>query len=136
MKLDSLARLYSSKSDDELLALAAEPESLVEEARRSLEFELRQRNLEKPSPSSVGSTVARPEPPSGITRPLRFASGIAVFLVSVFFGAVSHGAFLYDHRLHLLTPGKFSFLLSLASIVTVLSFVGAYLLVVGAVRSK
>ena len=80
--------------------------------------------------------LARPEPPSGIMRPLRFASGIAVFLVSAFCGAASYGAFLYDHRLHLLTPGNFSFLLGLVSIVTVLSFVGAYLLVVGAIKSK
>ena len=49
---DSFAKVYSSKSDDELLALAVDPGSLVEEANRALEAELERRNLEKPLPLS------------------------------------------------------------------------------------
>ena len=45
MQLDSFVELYSSKTDDELLALASSPESLVEEARPILADELRRRNL-------------------------------------------------------------------------------------------
>ena len=37
--------LYSSKTDDELLALAADLDSLVDEARPVLADELRRRNL-------------------------------------------------------------------------------------------
>jgi hypothetical protein len=45
VQLDSLAQLYSSKTDDELLWLAADPNSLVEEARPILAEELRRRAL-------------------------------------------------------------------------------------------
>lgn len=45
MQLGSLAQLYSSKTDDELLLLAADPNSLVEEARPILVEELRRRAL-------------------------------------------------------------------------------------------
>ena len=65
---DSLVQHYSSKTDDELLALAANPDSLVEEARPLLADELRRRNLDvQPIPTSfdsqktrnLGSTVAK-----------------------------------------------------------------------------
>jgi len=45
VQLDSLAQLYSSKTDDELLLLAADPNALVEEARPILAEELRRRAL-------------------------------------------------------------------------------------------
>jgi hypothetical protein len=43
-----LAQLYSSKTDDELLTLAADPYSLVDEARPILADELHRRNLAQP----------------------------------------------------------------------------------------
>lgn len=45
MEPQSLAQLYSSKTDDELLALAADGDSLSEDARPILESEIRRRNL-------------------------------------------------------------------------------------------
>lgn len=48
MQAGHLAELYSSKTDDELLTLAADPYSLVEEARPILADELRRRNLAQP----------------------------------------------------------------------------------------
>jgi hypothetical protein len=45
-----LAQFYSSKTDDELLTLAADPYSLTEEARKILGEELRRRKLVRPAP--------------------------------------------------------------------------------------
>ena len=55
MQLDSLALFYASKTDDELLALAADLDSLVDEARPVLTDELRRRNLTslQPTPAAV-----------------------------------------------------------------------------------
>jgi len=54
VQLGSLAQLYSSKTDDELLLLAADSRSLIEEARPILAEELRRRNLVlEPAPSAV-----------------------------------------------------------------------------------
>jgi hypothetical protein len=50
VQLDSLALFYASKTDDELLALAADVDSLVDEARLVLTDELRRRNLTSPQP--------------------------------------------------------------------------------------
>lgn len=56
MRRDSLVQLYSSKTDDELLALAANLDSLVEEARPVLADELHRRNLVvQPAPAEVES---------------------------------------------------------------------------------
>jgi len=45
VQFDDLIKVYSSKTDDELLALAAGRDSLLEEARPILEDELRRRSL-------------------------------------------------------------------------------------------
>lgn len=45
MLLEPQAHIYSSKTDDELLVLAADPGSLLETAQRALADELRRRNL-------------------------------------------------------------------------------------------
>jgi hypothetical protein len=56
MLRDSLAKIYLSKSDDELLSLAADPDSLVEEARPILTEELGRRGLTvAPVPAVVES---------------------------------------------------------------------------------
>jgi hypothetical protein len=62
----SLAQLYSSKTDDELLALAADTNSLVEEARPILASEIRRRNLvfqstelERQTPTLQRTAVAK-----------------------------------------------------------------------------
>lgn len=58
MRFDSLEQLYSSKTDDELLALAADQESLLDEARPILGKEIRRRNLVAPLPTEVQSNAA------------------------------------------------------------------------------
>ncbi len=136
MNLYSFAKAYSSKADDELLALAAEPDSLVEEARRVLEVELRRRNLERPLRVGVGPTLARSGSNAKMRRPLHFASGVAVFLVSTLWSVALFGEFVHANRYGLLTLRNSSLLAGLFSIVTVLSFVGAYLLVISAIKSK
>ena len=136
MKPDSFTLAYSSKSDYELLALAAERDSLVEEARRVLNIELRRRNLEGPLPVSAGPTVAGPESHAGIKGPLQLASGVAVFLVSAFWSLAIFGAFVHANRYGLLTVRNSSLLAGLFSLITVLSFVGAFLLILGAIKSK
>jgi hypothetical protein len=59
MLRDSLAQIYLSKSDDELLSLAADPDSLVEEVRPILAEELGRRGLTvAPVPAVVESQAA------------------------------------------------------------------------------
>ncbi len=53
VQLDSFAQLYSSKTDDELIALAADLDSIVDEARPVLADELRRRNLASFQPTSA-----------------------------------------------------------------------------------
>lgn len=61
MQLESLAQLYSSKTDDELIALAADRDSLLEGAQRILIDELRRRNLlEKPLTESASFDALGP----------------------------------------------------------------------------
>ena len=59
MGRQSLAQLYSSKSYDELLALAADPDSLSEDARPILEREIRRRNLLVVTPTDVKPPALR-----------------------------------------------------------------------------
>src|SRR5437899_1597883 len=55
---DSLAQVYSSKNDDELLSLAADPDSLIEEAIPLLAEELGRRGLSvPPAPAVVESQL-------------------------------------------------------------------------------
>jgi hypothetical protein len=55
MLRDSLVQVYVSKSDDELLSLAADPDSLIEQARPILAEELGRRGLAAPAPAVVES---------------------------------------------------------------------------------
>jgi hypothetical protein len=134
---ESFAQVYSSKPDDELLALAADPDCLVEEARRILEAELGRRNLERPVPlGGERSGPTRVETRWGVWRILRIASGLASFVTSALVAVMLFGAFSYAHRYHRLTPPNFLELAILFSVITALSLVGAGLLIVGAVKSK
>jgi hypothetical protein len=133
---ESFAQVYSCKPDDELLGLAADPDSLVEEARRMLEAELERRNLERPFP--LGGERSRPIRVAswGLWRILRLASGLASFVTSALVAVMLFGAFSYVHRYHRLTPRNFLELAILFSVITALSLVGAGLLIVSAVKSK
>jgi hypothetical protein len=75
----SLAQLYSSKTDDELLLLAADPESLVEEARPILAEELRRRNLASSDAKAIDDKV----PALSELAPVRIARGVVVFLLNL-----------------------------------------------------
>jgi hypothetical protein len=61
VKRDSLQDLYSVKSDDELLNLAADEVSLREEAKPLLAAELRRRNLDVSGVSATKPCEAEPE---------------------------------------------------------------------------
>ncbi len=110
MKPDSFTQAYASKSDYELLALAAERDSLVDEARRALDAEIQRRNLEAPAPLITEPVVGRPESHASIRRPLHLASGIAVFLMSAFWSLAVIGSFVHAYRYRLLTVRNFSLL--------------------------
>ena len=71
-----------------------------------------------------------------MNRSLRAASGAAVFLITTFCGAAICGALFYDRHLRLFGIGTFVFAVALVAIVTVLSFVGAYLLIADSIKSK
>src|SRR5258706_12535174 len=73
MLRDSLVQVYLSKSDDELLLLAADPDSLIEEARPVLAEELGRRGLS-----------VTPAPPIVESRPPDFwSSAVGKFFRSV-----------------------------------------------------
>lgn len=135
MNREYFAKPYSSKFDGEPLALASEPDSLVEEARLTLDAELQRRNLERPSLVSAGSTHAATVSHWGSRRAMHLASGVAVFLVSALWAVAIFGAFVNASRHRWLTARNFLVLSGLFSVVTVLSFVGAYFLVSSAMKS-
>ena len=67
MQPDSLAQRYSSKTDDELLTLAADQGSLTPEARALLATELDHRKLiKRNSISEIAGSSSRKHPPSPI----------------------------------------------------------------------
>lgn len=66
MKIDSLKELYSSKTDEELLSLAAERESLVEGALAVLVEELRRRNLSDLPESRPAANLAETDSRSDV----------------------------------------------------------------------
>jgi hypothetical protein len=71
-----------------------------------------------------------------MNRPLRLSSGIAVFLITSFCGAAFVGAFIYDRRMKLIPTHNLVFLGASLTIVTLLSLVGACLLIVDGVKAK
>ncbi len=74
MNDEALERLYSSKTDDELLVLSAEIASLRDEAKSVLADELRRRNLDaipvdrEPKPDRHGTSLSK----SRFIRAIRF----------------------------------------------------------------
>jgi hypothetical protein len=134
---DSFAIVYSSKSDDELLTLAANPDSLVEEANRALDAEMERRNLEKPSSlSEECSRVTQSEWRWASRGVLHIASAVAVFLTSTLMGITFVGAFSYANRYRRLTSQNFWVLAVLFTIIIALSLVGSGLLVAAAIKSS
>ena len=59
MKADLFKELYESKTDEELLSLASEKDTLVEAARDTLLEELRRRGLNDLSAPATAATTAK-----------------------------------------------------------------------------
>ena len=87
MQPDSLALFYASKTDDELLALAADLDSLVDEARPVLTDELRRRNLTllEPTPTAVEHQTP-PSPITPVVEIFRTAGAFVAHLVAALLG--------------------------------------------------
>lgn len=86
MQRGSLAQLYSSKTDDQLLQLAADSNSLVEEALPILAEELRRRKLViQPDLAAVDY-----EPPNfritAVAKSMRTLAGFLLNLLNAVFG--------------------------------------------------
>ena len=76
MNSPSLPQVYSSKSDDELLALCADSASLREDAKEILIRELRRRGLDESTTAydGTGNSDVAPQAPSRLLRSLKFAA--------------------------------------------------------------
>jgi hypothetical protein len=86
VQLGSLAQLYSSKSDDELLWLAADPDSLVEQARPILAEELRRRALViQPALRTVGEQAPNLSSTAAV-KPIRTFFAFLLNLATAIFG--------------------------------------------------
>src|SRR5271169_6233004 len=72
MNHESLEEIYSSKTDDELLAISADDGSLREEAKSILADELRRRNLTAVPTDNGRIPNLGITPPPRFTRVLRF----------------------------------------------------------------
>jgi hypothetical protein len=80
----SLTDTYSSKTDEELIALATDPDSLLEEARTILSDELQRRNIAVAKPSYPERTSAPRN--DAIKKVLRFIGAFALNLAIAILG--------------------------------------------------
>jgi hypothetical protein len=80
----SLADTYSSKTDEELIALATNPDCLLEEARTVLADELQRRNIAVTKPSDPEKTSAPRN--TAINKLLRFVGAFALNLAIAILG--------------------------------------------------
>lgn len=69
-----------------------------------------------------------------MNRPLRAASGVAVFLMTSFLGVMVGSTFIFQRRIF--SSRNFAVFGTTFSVVTIFSLVAAYLLISDAVRSK
>lgn len=100
MQSNSLAQLYLSKNDDELLVLAAEQACLTEEAKSALTDELRRRNLDERVPTRFDEPAI---PTSGsVVRALVSAKWLGLWLlntlIATFGVAMTVGFFTYSSQ--------------------------------------
>ena len=99
MQLGSLAQLYSSKTDDELLLLAADPDALVEEARPILAEELRRRALViQPALRKVEEQTTNLWS-QGSSKPIRTFVTFLFHLVNAIFGTGLLEIYFAEYRL-------------------------------------
>jgi hypothetical protein len=94
---DSLVQRYSSKTDDELLVLAAEQAGLTEDAKSALADELRRRNLDENAPAIHVPAIATSGP---VERALVSAKWLGLWLlntlIATFGVAMTIGFFTYS----------------------------------------
>ena len=87
MESKSLAQVYSSKTDDELIALAANLDALVQEVRPILADELLRRNLTSVQSSRAGSEYEAPALRNmAVGRLFRAVGAFVLNLAVAFFG--------------------------------------------------
>lgn len=85
VQANSLSQVYSSKTDEELIALASDPNALADEARRILADELSRRKI-TPSQAFLAERMPqeRPTQPvaefSAVLRPLKFVGALLINL--------------------------------------------------------
>ena len=100
MLLEPQAHIYSSKTDDELLVLAADPGSLLETAQRALADELRRRNLVVSNRVDIGDAI--PDSLSSCTAYLVRAKWVGLWLLNTLIAtlgvAITAGFFTYSSR--------------------------------------
>jgi uncharacterized protein YajQ (UPF0234 family) len=87
----SLEQLYSSKTDDELLALSADEGSLREEAKQILIRELQRRGLD------AGRVEVKDTRISGTRRTNLKIPAVISFIVAIVLGIAAVGNFAQDH---------------------------------------
>lgn len=83
MQRDSFEQLYSTKTDDELLALAADKASLRDDAKPILVDELRRRNLAEGSRGKTSEIQAAPTS-HNVSRALSWAKWLGLWLLNTF----------------------------------------------------
>lgn len=85
MQPDSFKEFYTSKTDDELLSLAADKDSLIESARLALADELRRRNLDDlPTPEPITPVPAEAKSRPDTTSVPSRLMWLGLFLVDTF----------------------------------------------------
>ena len=94
MNCQSLEQLYSSKTDDELLALSADEGSLREEAKQILIRELQRRGLDA---GRVANDEVKDTRISGTRRTNLKIAAVISFIVAIVLGIAAVGNFAQDH---------------------------------------
>lgn len=94
MNCQPLEQLYSSKTDDELLALSADEGSLREDAKQTLIRELQRRGLDA---GSVANDEVKDSRISGTRRTKMKTAAVISFIVAIILGIAAVGNFAQDH---------------------------------------
>jgi len=110
MRRDSFSELYSAKTNEELLALAAEQELLEPIAKIQLRDELARRNLHAPSgkhsPSESDLNAIDPKQNPAFNTPAKIASVIYLFCLAGLVVAGLSGLWREDKRLIVYVAGS------------------------------
>jgi hypothetical protein len=89
--VNSFSRLYSSKTDEELLALAADQDALTEDARSALAEELERRNLAIESSVSTDNETAAVAPSDSPSIFVLRAKWVGLWLLNTLIATIGVG---------------------------------------------